>query len=257
MNGAPPRRSEIDASRMSLFDHLDELRRRLLYVLGVLVVATFACFSFAPQLFELLRAPIEEVSRARLQVLGPLEMFITYLKLALVSGLFVTAPWTLLQVWLFVSPGLYRREKRWITPFIVLGTLFFFAGGLFAYELVLPIGFRYLAEMVPETIDASYSVSLYYSLVVRMILAFGVVFQLPLIMWVLAAAGVASPAAYARFRKYWVIVAFVVGGILTPPDPFTQIMMAVPLMIFFELGYWGARLIVRRRAVDTTAAQGR
>ncbi|MEK7703382.1 MAG: twin-arginine translocase subunit TatC [Myxococcota bacterium] len=247
MSDEAPKPAEIESSRMSLMDHLEELRRRLLYIVVVLVVATFASFSFAPQLFDLLREPLEAVTRTRLQVLSPLELFVTYLKLAMLAGIFVTAPWSLFQLWLFVSPGLYRREKRWITPFIVLGTLFFFAGGLFAFELVLPMGFRYLAEMVPETIETNYSVSLYYSLVVRMILAFGVVFQLPLIMWVLSAAGIASPAAYSRFRKYWLIAAFVIGGILTPPDPFTQIMMAVPLLLFYELGVWGARIMYRQR----------
>jgi len=244
---SPTSAKDLESSRMGLFEHLDELRRRLIYVIAVLFVSVIACFSFAPQLFELLRQPLERIAGSHLQLLGPLELFITYLKLALLSGLFITAPWTLVQVWLFVSPGLYRHEKRWILPFVLLGTVFFFGGGIFAFEVVLPMGFRYLVQMVPESIEANYSVSIYFSLVIRMILAFGVVFQLPLLMWILSAAGVIAPKSYVRFRKYWLIVAVVVAAILTPPDPFTQLMMAVPLVLFFELGIWGARLLYRKR----------
>lgn len=247
MSEAAKTTANLEGSRMSIMSHLEELRRRLIYVVVMLLLATLACFSLAPQLFELLRQPLATLGEGQLQVLGPLELFITYLKLAVLAGLFVSAPWVLVQLWLFISPGLYRHEKRWIVPFVLLGTGFFFLGGFFAYRIVLPMGFKYLTEMVPESIETTYSVAIYFSLVIRLILAFGVVFQLPLLMWILAAAGVVAPKTFSRFRKFWLVAAVVVAAMLTPPDPFTQMLMAIPLVLFFELGILGAKLLYRRR----------
>jgi sec-independent protein translocase protein TatC len=152
-----------------------------------------------------------------------------------------------LQLWLFVSPGLYGHEKRWVIPFVVLGTLFFGGGGAFAFYVVLPIGFSYLAGSIPASIEAQYSVEVYFSLITNLILAFGVVFELPLVMWILSAAGLVDPKVYKKLRRYWIVVAFVIAAILTPPDPFTQILMAVPLLFFFEIGVLGSRFLYRRR----------
>ena len=128
-------------------------------------------------------------------------------------------------------------------PFVFFGSLFFLSGGAFAYLVVLPIGFTYLIQMTPKDIIQNYVVSDLYTLVVQIMLAFGVIFELPLIMWVLTAAGIVQPETYSRFRKYWLIAAVVIGGVLTPPDPFTQILMAVPLILFYEVGIIGAKII--------------
>lgn len=235
-------------ARMSLVDHLRDLRKRLmLAVLGVMVVA-FACFAFAPQMFDYLRRPLENIETGNLIVLSPLELYITYIKLAVLAALFASAPWVLLQLWLFISPGLYGHEKRWVVPFVVLGTIFFIGGGAFAFYLVLPLGFDYLAGAMPENIEAQYSVAVYFSLVTNLMLAFGVVFELPLIMWILSAAGIIDPKTYGKIRRYWVVVAFVIAAILTPPDPFTQTLMALPMLFFFEIGVLGARILYRRHS---------
>lgn len=237
-------------SRMSLIEHLDELRKRLLYTVVILLLATLCLFSLAPQLFEFLRLPLQKAAEQdliTLQLLSPLEMFITYLKLAVVAGIFVTSPWILVQLWLFISPGLYKQEKRWILPFVFLGSCFFVAGGAFAYFLVMPMGFEYLVKLTPEVVVNAWSVEKYFSIVLRLILAFAVVFEVPLLMWILAAAGIIGPDTMARYRKYSIVVAVIVGAFLTPPDPFTQLMMAVPLVLFFELGILGARLLYRKR----------
>lgn len=236
----------VDVGRMTFVQHLAELRLRLIRAAVALVVATIACFSFAPQLFEWLRGPLASIPDQQMVVLSPLEMFITYLKLAVLAGVFLAAPYLLLQVWLFVSPGLYKHEKKWIVPFVVLGSIFFIGGGAFAFYVVLPMGFAYLVAMVPETVQANYSVAAYFAIVMRLLLAFGLVFELPLAMWIIAAAGVIRADTMARFRKYWIIIATVLGALLTPPDPLTQVMMAVPLILFFEVGILGARLLGRR-----------
>jgi len=239
---------------MTLLEHLEELRRRILYAGIALVIVTFACFALAPRLFDWLRIPLEGLPAQKLIALSPLELFMVYLKLSILAGIFVTAPWILFQVWMFVAPGLYRHEKRWMIPFILCGTLFFVAGGAFNFYLVLPYGLRYLAELAPEIVETQYSVAAYFSFVVQLSLAFGVVFELPLLMWVLAGMGVVKPATFSKLRRYWIVLAFIIGGVLTPPDPFSQLLMAIPLLIFFELGVLGAKVLHRRHQEQSGAA---
>ena len=247
--------SPPSSTRMPFFDHLGELRKRLIYSVVFMTVAACVCYSYAPELFNLLRQPLADLPSQKMIVLGPMEMFMTYIKLALLAALFVSSPFVLWQIWQFVSPGLHAHEKRWVVPFVVLGSLFFIGGAAFCFYLVLPASFRYLVDMVPSvSVEAHYSVSLYFSLVMQLMLAFGLVFELPLIMTVLGASGLVSAAAFARFRKYWIVIAAIIGGVLTPtPDPFTQMMMAVPLMVFFEMGIIGARLMQKKPAAVTAS----
>ncbi len=235
---------------MHFLDHLDELRKRLIYSVLVLAVCTAVAFHFSPELFEYLRRPLSQVPSGKMIVLGPLEMFITYIKLAVMAGLMASAPFILFQLWQFVAPGLYPSERRFVVPFVLFGTLSFVGGAAFCFYLVLPASFAYLIDMVPLSVEAHYSVSLYFSLVIQLMLAFGVVFELPLIMTLLGASGLVDAPAYRSFRKYWIVLATVIGGVLTPtPDPMTQMMMAVPLIVFFELGIIGAELMGTRQRV--------
>jgi sec-independent protein translocase protein TatC len=128
---------------------------------------------------------------------------------------------------------------------VVLGSLFFGGGAAFAFFVVLPMGFGYLVELTPEVVTNAWSVERYFSIVLRMLLAFAVVFEVPLLMWILGAARIVSPKTFARFRKYAIVLAAVIGAFLTPPDPFTQLAMAIPLVLFFEIGLIGARLLYR------------
>jgi sec-independent protein translocase protein TatC len=238
-----------EGGRMSIIDHLGELRRRLISSLVAVGVCTLVTVAAAPYLFEFLRLPLARLSggvKIQLQVLTPIELFLTYLKLSILAGLFLAAPWVLLQIWFFVSPGLYRREKKWIVPFVVLGTLFFVGGGAFAFFVVLPIGFKYLITFTPQDIANAWTVEGYFGIVIRLLLAFGVIFEVPLLMWILGATGAVAPKTFSRFRKYWIVLAWIIAAILTPPDPVTQTIMAIPLMLFFEIGLIGARILYRR-----------
>lgn len=242
---------------MSLVEHLTELRRRLIYVVIVLFVATIISFTFAPELFHFLRRPLDVVTTGqKLIVLSPLEMVFTYMKLALLAAFFVTAPWILAQLWFFVAPGLYAHEKKWIAPFIIMGTLSFISGGAFGFYVVIPNMFKYLTAMVPVGVENQYSVEVYFTIVFHLLLAFGFVFELPLVMWILAAAGLVKAQLFAKWRKYWLIAAFVIGGVVTQdPSPVSQFLMAVPLILFWELGIIGARIVQRKRASARVAAE--
>ena len=236
-------------SKMGFLDHLDELRRRLIYCVIFVVIAAFACYAFVEPLFEYLRHPLAHAAGHKLIVLEPLEIFVTYIKLSLLAALFISMPWMLLQLWLFIAPGLYPRERRWILPFVVLGSLFFVGGAAFAFYLVLPVAFEYLVKMAPASVESHFSVAAYFSLLINMMLAFGVIFELPLVMWVLCAAGIVAPQSFAKMRKYWIVIATILGGVLTPtPDPLSQILMAGPLIVFFELGILGGKLLYRKKA---------
>ena len=233
---------------MPFFAHLHELRRRIIYSLIAVACTTCLCYAFSPQLFDFLRRPLAALPSQKMIVLGPLEMFMTYIKIAVTGGLFLASPMFLLQLWLFVAPGLYPHERRWLLPFVVAGSLCFCGGAAFCFYAVLPSSFAYLIDMVPLGVEAHYSVAAYYALILHLMLAFGVVFELPLVLVLLAAAGIVTAESLSRFRRIWCVLALVIGGVLTPtPDPLTQMLMAGPLIVFFELGILGARLLGRQR----------
>ena len=231
---------------MSLFAHLGELRRRLISAILAVILCGLGALAFVEELFEWFRIPLDGIPDQEMIVLTPLEMFITHLKLAAFVGIFVSFPWLLYQFWLFMSPALYKHERKWVVPFILFGTAFFVSGGLFAFYIVMPMGFEYLVALVPDSVSAQYSVAAYFSLVVRLLLAFGIVFELPLIMWFLTGAGIVLVEGFIKFRKYWIVVAVVLAALFTPPDPFTQLLMAIPLTLFFELGILGSRVFAKR-----------
>lgn len=252
MGGAAEPDEAEKSTEMSLMDHLRELRRRLISSVIVLVVFTIAAFSVHDHIFALVILPLQDMPDIHLQALSPVEMFVTYLKLSALAAVFATMPWLLAQAWLFISPGLYRRERRWLAPFVVLGSLFFVAGAAFAFLVVLPTAFPQLAEMNPAEVSNNYRVSEYVSFIILLLLAFGFVFELPLAMWILAVAGLVSPKTFSRGRGLWVVIAVLLGALLTPPDPITQVMMAIPLVLFFELGIIGAKILYK----DSSAESG-
>ena len=244
---APTQDAAASSQPMPFLAHLGELRRRIIICVVTLAVSWIVAFTFAEHLFAFARLPLAAIPNSKMIVLDPLEMFTTYMKLAMAAALMVSSPVILLQLWLFVAPGLYPSERKYVVPFVVSGSGFFVGGAAFCFYLVLPASFAYLVDMVPKEVEAQYSVALYFSLIVQLMLAFGLVFELPLIMTLLGASGLIPAEAFARFRRYWIVLATFLAGLLTPTgDLLTQAMMAAPLMIFFELGIVGARLVGRR-----------
>ncbi|MEE2902186.1 MAG: twin-arginine translocase subunit TatC [Myxococcota bacterium] len=183
----------------------------------------------------------------RLVVLSPLEPFFAYLKIALVIGLFLACPIWLHQAWLFISPGLYANERKFALPVIVSGSFLFIGGGAFAYFAMFPVMFDFLVnEMMPDSLVSSFTVSNYLGLLLRITVAFGVVFELPLALAMLAKVGLVNAERLASFRKYWLVISFILGAILTPADPISQLMMAVPLIAFYEVGIIAAKIVGKK-----------
>lgn len=235
------------SKRMPFLSHLGELRKRLIYSLIFVSIATAVAFHFSPQIFIALMRPLAFLPTNKMIALGPLEIFVTYIKLALLSALLGSSPFLFFQLWQFIAPGLYPHERRWVVPFVCLASGSFIGGAAFCFFLVLPTSFQYLISLTPPMVESHYSVSLYFSLITQLMLAFGIVFELPLVMTVLAFGGMVTHRHYTRFRRYWIVLAAIIGGVLTPtPDPMTQMMMAVPLVIFFEIGILGAKLVEKR-----------
>ncbi len=224
---------------MTFTEHLEELRVRLTRCLIAVAVGFAACYGFAGKLFELLRRPLVDLlepTGGSLIYTGLPEYFFTEMKLAAVAGLFVVSPYVFYQLWMFIAPGLYEGERKWIVPIALCSAICFVAGALFGYFVVFPFGFQFFLGYATEFIKPMLSVSEYFSFATGMLFAFGLIFELPLFMLFLSALGVITHKTMRKYRKYAILANFVVGAILTPPDVVSQLLMAGPLCLLYEIG---------------------
>ncbi|HAT50281.1 MAG: twin-arginine translocase subunit TatC [Nitrospirae bacterium] len=237
-----------------LLDHLIELRRRIANSVLSILVGFLICYAYADQVFAFLVAPLREVlgPDAKMIYTGLHEAFFTYMKVSFYAGLFLAMPVILSQIWLFVAPGLYQHEKKFFFPFLVLTPVLFFTGGALSYEFVFPLAFKFFLSFTTPSIEALPSLKEYLSLAMTMIFGFGLVFELPVVILLLIKIGAVSTASLVAKRKYFVIVAFVVGGVLTPPDPISQIMLAIPILILYEISILFGRYLEKGKAVAET-----
>lgn len=248
----------MDDTPRPLTDHLEELRRRLFWILGTWALCAGIAGLWVRDVFAILLRPAVLVMQERghtLISLAPPELFFAYVKSALLAGFIVSIPMTLYQAWAFVAPGLYRTERRFAAPFVISTTTLFFAGALFGYFLAFPYVFEYLASLESDVVQTTWSVQMAFAFISRLYLAFGIAFQLPVAIFFLSFAGVVSPDALASGRKYAIVVMFVAGAILTPPDVVSQVMLAVPLILLYESGILVARLVGRRAARSSEAVE--
>ncbi|MBF0107588.1 MAG: twin-arginine translocase subunit TatC [Magnetococcales bacterium] len=234
-----------------LLDHLIELRRRIANSVLAILVGFILCYSFAEDVFAFLVAPLRQIigPDAKMIYTGLHEAFFTYMKVSFYAGLFLAIPVILSQVWLFVAPGLYKHEKQFFMPFLVITPILFFIGGGLAYYFVFPLAFKFFLSFASPGIEALPSLKEYLSLVMTMIFSFGLVFELPVAILLLIKAGTVSTTALVAKRKYFIVFAFIAGGILTPPDPFSQIMLAIPILLLYEISIILGRHLEKKRAV--------
>ena len=254
----------VDAHKMPLLDHLIELRSRLLKSVIALVLAFLVCFFFAEAIYGFLTEPLAEVLRDRREdprmiFTALTEVFFTYVKVSFFAAAFVTCPVFLTQLWMFVAPGLYKKEQKALAPFLVATPVLFFIGGSLVYYVIFPlatrflIGFEIFGEGDALDIVLEAKVSEYLSFIMTLIFAFGLCFQLPVVMTLLARVGLATSAGMAAKRKYAVVATFVVAAVLTPPDPVSQISLAVPIILLYEISIYMAKMVERKRAREEAA----
>lgn len=238
--------------------HLEELRKRLIISFIAVAVGFAASYGFKEKLFQILTQPLISVMKEgeTLIYTGLPEAFFTFLKVSFLSGIMIASPVIIYQFWMFVAPGLYDREKRLLIPVVFLSTIFFVGGALFGYFIVFPFGFDFFLGFATETIRPMPSMKEYLSFSAKLLLAFGLVFELPLVITFLARLGIVSVPFLKKNRKYAILLFFIGSAILTPPDVVTQVMMALPLMLLYEISIVGARIFGRKketRSSSTTA----
>ena len=229
--------------KMSLIGHMEELRRRLIIcVLTVLACSIFSYF-YSDKILAILKRPFPH----SLVFIAPQEAFVITLKIALFGGIIFALPMIIYHVWQFISSGLKKKEKRYLLFYSPFSLLLFLIGASFAYFLVVPVGLRFLLSFGGSSLEPMISISKYLSFITLMILAFGIVFELPLVLMFLVMIGIVSPQLLAKKRKVFIIAIFVLAAILTPPDVFTQILLALPLIILYEVSIWLAKIVAVRR----------
>ncbi len=237
--------------RMPLLSHLEELRRKLIIAGVSWLVAFLACYSFAEQLFDLIANPVRQAlpEGTSLVFITATEPFFTYLKIGALAGLLVALPVIFWQIWSFIAPGLYKNEKLYVIPFVMASTLCFAAGTFFGFSFVFPMVFKVLIEFGTGggELSAMLSMGSYLSLSSKLLLAFGLVFELPVVIFFLARLGIVDHKMLARNRKFALLAAFLIGAMLTPPDVFSQAALAIPFIVLYEVGIIVARLFGKRR----------
>jgi sec-independent protein translocase protein TatC len=254
---------DIDASKAPLLEHLIELRRRLVWALLAIFLAFLVCFWFAKPIYNLLLwpyrlaagtdAPIEMIYTA------PQEFFFTQVKLALFGAVFIAFPVLATQIYMFVAPGLYRNERQAFLPFLIATPVLFLLGAALVYFMAMPLAMKFFLSM-QQTGDGQVQIQLtarvseYLSLIMALILGFGICFQLPVVLTLLARAGMITADQLKRYRRHAIFAVFVVAAVLTPPDPISQITLAVPTVLLYELSIYAVRLAEKKHAASAAAS---
>ena len=243
------------AEKQPFLSHLEELRKRLV-VCAIGVGAGFViAYIFAERLFQLLVAPLKAVMPEGDQLIftNLPEMFFAYIKVAFIAGIMAASPLIFYQLWMFIAPGLYRKEKKMAIPFVISSTILFVGGALFGYFVVFPFGFKFFIGFSNEYVKALPSVKQYFSFSMKLLFAFGAVFELPVIIFFLSKMGVVTPQFLRQKRKYAILLTFALAAILTPPDVITQCMMAGPLIVLYEIGILVSRIAQKKKEDRETA----
>jgi len=232
--------------------HIAELRKRLAYSIGALFIAFFVAFYFYEPILEWMTLPLKEVlpDDSYMIATGVPEVFFTAVKVSLFSGFLLALPFILYQFWLFIAPGLYEHEKRYVWPFVFFASGMFFLGAAFAYYIVVPYGFAFLVNFAEQIVTVAPKINEYVGFFTKIMIGFGIAFELPVITLFLALLGLVDDHTLKSFFKYAIILIFILAALLTPPDVVTQLLMAIPLIILYGVSILIAKVVNPYKPID-------
>jgi sec-independent protein translocase protein TatC len=230
--------------RLTLIGHLSELRKRLIYCAMFFLLGAGLCYYYID---EIVTDLIHQAPDMKFVAIAPEELIIAYLRIAFLGGIIVAAPLIIMQIWLFVKPGLVKRERRYLLLSLMVGSLFFLTGIAFSYLMIIPLSLKFLASFQTEQITSFISFSNYLGFITNMLVSFGLVFELPILMLLLSAFGILKVKMVTKYRKHILIVILILAAFLTPPDVVSQLLLAMPMLLLFEIGIVFARMAEKAR----------
>jgi sec-independent protein translocase protein TatC len=235
-------------AEMPFLDHLEEFRWRLIKIVASVLLLSIVIYGFSDYLLDLLLYPTRDLQdKMNIQVLKVQTIFMIKLELSLLGGAVVSLPYIFYQIWGFLAPGLLESERRYAIPIIFFATISFLVGALFAYFIIIPLALEFFMSMAPVSIQNNIALDFYIGFLLRLIIVFGIVFELPMISLLLTKLGILTPAFLKKYRRYAIVIFFILAAILTPPDPTTQVLLAIPLLLLYEITIWVSYLFAKKK----------
>ena len=236
---------------MPFLEHLEELRRRIIRIAIGIIISALLCLVFSKQLLNLLLWPTTRVNLPMdIQVLKVQGMFIVTLEIAFFGGIILSLPYILYQTWMFIAPGLYSKERNYVPRIIFSATFLFLVGVFFAYYFIFPFALNFFLGLAPPSVKTNIAIDFYIGFILRLLFIFGIVFELPILSFFLSKMGILTPEIMRKRRKHAIVLIFVLAALFTPPDPFTQVMLAIPLILLYEIS-----IFISKWAINTKLAK--